>query len=154
MKKLLLVAMLAVIVIWSGGFDVADAQATCEGVTGTGRCNSANNLKFTMPIANTDGTPFNDYSNAEAVFGPNAGVCATLTGQVVKNLGPLNVPVTPLPNTVVTASLGPIGFPNGKNFVAVRIVDLTGNRSGCSPEVSFTYDNVPAAAPTNTTVGQ
>lgn len=148
------ILVLLALAVWSTGFDVADAQAVCEGNTGNGRCNSNNSISGTLPTANNDATPFNDYASVEAVFGPNAGVCAATVGVTVKNLGPLGAPVTPLPNTVVTSKLGPLGLPNGKVFVALRAVDLVGNRGGCSaPEMSFTNDNVAPSAITNVNVG-
>ena len=131
----------------------AQAQAICEGVTGSGRCNSANTISALMPTTNTDGTPFNDFATNELVFGPNAGVCATVVGTTIKSLGTLNVPVTPLPNTRASTPLGPIGLPSGKVFAAWRVVDLTGNRSACSPEVSFVFDNVSPGPPTGVQVG-
>lgn len=131
----------------------ADAQGACEGTTGTGRCNSANTISVVMPTTNTDGTPFNDFATNEVVFGPNANVCATTVGTTVKNLGALGVPVTPTPNLRASSSLGPIGLPSAKVFMAWRVVDVTGNRSACSPEVSFTYDNVAPAPPSGITVG-
>src|SRR6266849_2628913 len=148
--SIIFAAVLAAVLELAGG---AEAQATCEGVTGNGRCASGNHLSFQIPITNTDASAFNDYATSEAIFGPNPGVCAATVGSTVKSLGSLGVPVTPLPNTIVSASLGPIGFASGKNFLAVRVVDLVGNRSGCSTEISFTFDNVPPAAPTNPTVG-
>lgn len=149
--KILRVALLALLALaaWS---PVADAQ--CEGTTGTGRCNSNNSISGTLPTANADATPFNDYASVEAVFGTNADVCAATVGVTVRNLGPLGAPVTPLPNTVVTSKLGPIGLPNAKVFIALRAVDLVGNRGACStPELSFINDNLPPGALTNVNVG-
>jgi len=131
----------------------AVAQAACEGVTGTGRCNSANSVSAIMPTTNTDGTPFNDFATNEVVFGPNAGVCATTVGTTVKNLGALGVPITPTPNLRAATTLGPIGLPNGKLFMAWRVVDITGNRSACSSELAFTFDNVAPGPPTGVQVG-
>lgn len=126
---------------------VGEAQAVCEGLTGNGRCNSSNSFSVTIPTTNTDGTGFNDYASTEVLFGLSPGVCATTVGVTVRNLGPLGVPVTPLPNTVAKSLLGPLGLPNAKVFATARVVDLVGNRSGCAPEVSFTNDNVSPAAP-------
>lgn len=126
---------------------VGEAQAVCEGVTGNGRCNSSNSFLVTMPTTNTDGTGFNDYASTEILFSQAPGVCAATVGVTVRNLGPLGVPVTPIPNTVAKTLMGPLALPNAKVFAAARVVDLVGNRSACSPEISFTNDNVAASAP-------
>lgn len=148
MKTLVLTCALLLLVV------PAWAQAACEGVTGNGRCNSGNSVSALMPTTNIDTTPFNDFATNEVVFGPNPGVCTTTVGTTVKNLGALGVPITPTPNLRATSLLGPIGLPNGKVFMAWRVVDVTGNRSACStPELSFTFDNVAPGPPTGVQAG-
>lgn len=129
------------------------AQAVCEGVTGNGRCNSANTISAIMPTTNADGTAFNDYATSEIVFGLTPNVCAS-TLSTVKNIGAVGVPITPTPNLRATTLLGPLGLPSAKVFVSWRVVDTTGNRGACAtPEVSFTFDNVAPAGPTGLQVG-
>lgn len=148
MRTLILAAALAL-----SAWFATPADAQCEGTTGNGRCSANNNISGILPTVNTDGSAFNDYASVEAVFGTNAGVCATTVGVTTKNLGALGAPVTPLPNTTVTSKLGPIGLPNGKVFVALRAVDLLGNRGPCSaPELQFINDNASPAAITGVTV--
>jgi len=129
---------------------VTAAHAACEGTSGTGHCNSLNSMSGTMPTTNVDNTAVTDFASVEVVFGPAAGVCATTVGTSVKNLGPLGVPATPVPNTIATTKLGVIGLPVAKVFAAMRVVDVVGNRSACStPEMVFFYDGVPDTTPPN-----
>lgn len=128
------------------------AQAVCEGTTGNGRCNSANEINFIVPTTNTDGTVFNDYASTEIVYSAATPVCSggvPTVAATIKNVGPISVPIIPLANTTAKVTLGPVGFLNGKVFATVRVVDTTGNRSGCgTPELNFTYDNLNPSVPT------
>lgn len=148
MKKTALAVMLMVLWLWC-----STASAVCEGTSGTGSCNANNTLSGVIPTQNSDGTAFSDFASVEVVFSLTAGACAQTVGATVKNLGKMNVPATPLPNTVVSTKLGALGLPNGKVFVAMRVVDLANNRSACStPELQFTNDNITPIPPTGVSV--
>jgi len=153
MRKLCLALILGC-VLWSG-IDVADAQAVCDSNAQpvNSVCNDQNGITFVMPTTNTDGSPLNDYGSVIAFFGPATGVCVTPIASNTKNLGTLGVPATPLPNTKPRIALGTIGMAKGRNFVALKIVDLTGNASPCSSEVQFTYDPVAPNTATGVVVG-
>lgn len=133
----------------------ASAQAVCDSVTQpiNSVCNDQNGITFIMPTTNTDGSPLNDYASVIAFFGPTTGVCTAPIASGTKNLGGLGVPATPLPNTKPRVALGTLGMTKGRNFVALKIVDLTGNASPCSPEVQFVYDPISPAPATGVTAG-
>lgn len=125
------------------------AQTICDTAAQptTSVCSDQNGVTITFPTSNTDGSPLNDYGSTVLYFGPATGVCnSAVTGQS-KNLGALGVPTTPLPNTKVRVALGTIGMQKGRNFMAAQVVDLTGNKSACTPEVQFVYDPIAPAAP-------
>jgi len=127
----------------------AAAQAVCDTTVAptTSVCGPNNNLSFIMPTTNTDGSPFNDFGLIRVIYGTATPLCVGTPLQpgptaVVRSMGALGQPVTPLPNTRVAIKLGAItGLPQGKVFNAVQIADLIGNVSGCSPEVTHTYDS-------------
>lgn len=147
MRRLVALAFATAVFVFSE--TPSHAQAVCDTVAQPTNsvCSDSNGLSITYPTTNTDGSPLNDYSNTIVYFGPATGVCnSTVTGQS-KNIGAFGVPPTPLPNTKVRVALGTLGMQKGRNFLAAQIVDLTGNKSACSPEVQFVYDPVAPAAP-------
>jgi len=127
----------------------ASAQAVCDSnlAPTTSVCGPNNTLSFIMPTTNTDGSPLNDYGTVRVIYGTATPLCVGTPLQpgpaaIVRNMGPLGQPVTPLPNTRVTFKLGTVpGLPQGKVFEAVQIADLVGNVSGCSTEVTHVYDS-------------
>jgi hypothetical protein len=139
----------------AGWYAPAQAQAVCDtsAAPTTSVCGPSNHLFMTLPTTNSDGSPLNDYASIEVTFGPVAGVCGATAGTTVKSLGALGGGPTPSPNQTVSALLSLIGLPNNKVFLAARAVDFIGNKSGCSSEIQFTFDNGPPNIPTSTRVG-
>ncbi len=130
----------------------AEAQAVCEGVTGNGRCSGSNAINFLVPTTNTDGTVFNDYATTEVIYALSSPVCANgqpVVAATIKNVGAVGIPISPVVNTTAVVPMAVIGLPNGKVFTTVRVADTAGNRSGCgTPEITFTFDNLPPSPPT------
>jgi len=135
------------------------AQAVCDSTTAptSSVCNGNNSLSWVMPTTNTDGSPFNDFSSVRAVFGTMSPLCSAqgvpVTGAVVRNLGALGQPPSPVPNTTVTAKLSTLNLPGGATNLTVQVVDLTGNVSSCPTPVAFTFDNGIPGAPAAIKVG-
>jgi len=153
MKYRALSIVLALILI--AFYAPAQAQAVCDtsAQPTTSVCGPNNHLFMTLPTTNSDGSPLNDYASIEVTFGPVAGVCGATVGTTVKSLGALGGGPTPSPNQTVSALLSQLGLPNSKVFLAVKAVDFIGNKSGCSSEIQFTFDNGPPGAPSGTRVG-
>lgn len=141
------------------GAAIADAQAVCNTQTNPtdSRCGPTNNLSFTMPTTNTDGSPLTDFATARAIFGTVTPLCTAqgqpVTGATVRSLGALGVPPSPAPNTTVSASLGSLNISDGVQNLTVQILDATGNASACSPQIQFTFDAKSPAGATNVRVG-
>lgn len=133
----------------------AQAQAVCDTTAQplNSVCGPNNHVFITLPTTNQDGSPLNDYASVEVTFGAAAGVCNTTVGSTVKSLGALGGGPTPLPNQTVSALLSQVGLAQGRQFLAVRAVDLTGNRSNCTTEIQFTFDGGPPSAPAGVRAG-
>jgi len=133
-KKIVLLVLLLSL------FSVGTVHAVCQP---GGICNGSNHLSWTAPTTNTDGSALTDFGGFVVVKGPVANVCAATSGTTNIDLGNLGVPATPLPNTTVPALLSSLALSQGLNFVLVKAYDTAANSSGCSSEISFTYDSIP-----------
>ena len=132
----------AVAVLFLVGLMPMAADAVCT------VCGPANSLRWTAPTTNTDATPLTDFAGFEVIVAVGtAGACVS-TSSVIRDVGALGVPPTPLVNTQVGVTLGSLTLTQGQKVAAVRAYDTAGNRSACSAEVNFTFDAAAPSAPT------
>lgn len=136
------------------GFGSAPAQAVCDSAAAptSSVCGPNNTLSWTIPVTNTDGTPLNNLSSFRVVFGPNAALCSPqgvpTVGSTVRDLGPLTIPPTPLPNMIASTKLGALAMPNGLLFATPEIVNAVATTSGCPVPVQFTFQGSTPPTPT------
>lgn len=136
-------------------FAPAFAQAVCDTIVAptSSVCGPNNSLSWSVPVTNTDGTPLNNLSSFRVVFGPNATLCSAqgvpTVGSTVRDLGPLTIPPTPLPNTIASTKLSALSMPNGLLFATPEIVNAVSTTSGCPVPVQFTFQGSTPPTPTN-----
>jgi len=103
-----------------------------------------NGLSWTAPTTNVDGTPLTDFAGFEVLIASTPGITPTMPGVVIRDVGALGVPATPLPNTTSRVTFGSLApaLTDGQKYAVVRAYDLAGNRGPTSNEVPFVYDTV------------